>query len=329
MLNNLIRQEQFQYGSNFLLQKMSNYEALLKFNRKAVSKEMVQYLASTTASIIKIKKTNSMIDIALPAPPLTKFINRLIKHSNVQTPTLMATTVYLAKLRSIIPSNVYGIETTRHRIFLGCLILAAKTLNDSSPLNKHWAEYTDGLLILREVNTIERELLEYFDWDVTISTDDLITCLSPFLKPIKEEQLYKSQRDCRTLKKFSAQEKDIVNKTSISHSRSSSNMSIPSLASTSTLSTLESRRSNLSNYSNRIRTLPELHESNNISDKFSPRTYNIDSKHDNKENRPIPTIKPFNFSKARPVILKTGLNKQIIKEDTKVKKSNWSNYFKS
>lgn len=131
------------------------------------------------------------------------------------------------------------------------------------------------------------------------------------------------------VRKFSAQEKDIVNKTSISHSRSSSNMSIPSLASTSTLSTLESRRSNLSNYSNRIRTLPELHESNNISDKFSPRTYNIDSKHDNKENRPIPTIKPFNFSKARPVILKTGLNKQIIKEDTKVKKSNWSNYFKS
>ena len=129
---------------------MSDYEALLQFNKKAVSKEMVQYLASTTASIIKIKKTNSMIDIALPAPPLVKFINRLIKHSNVQTPTLMATSVYLVKLRSIIPSNVYGIETTRHRIFLGCLILAAKTLNDSSPLNKHWAEYTDGLLLLRE-----------------------------------------------------------------------------------------------------------------------------------------------------------------------------------
>ncbi|EHN03402.1 Pcl2p [Saccharomyces cerevisiae x Saccharomyces kudriavzevii VIN7] len=308
---------------------MSNYEALLKFNRKTVSKEMVQYLASTTASIIKIKKTNSMIDIALPAPPLTKFINGLIKHSNVQTPTLMATSVYLAKLRSIIPSNVYGIETTRHRIFLGCLILAAKTLNDSSPLNKHWAEYTDGLLVLREVNTIERELLEYFDWDVTISTDDLITSLSPFLKPIKQEKLHKVQRDRHMLDVPSAQGKVMVNKSSLIHSRSSSNMSIPSLASTSTLSTLESRRSNLSNYSNRIQALPELSEPNCCGKDYSPRASNVDSKHNDKENkRPISTSKPFNFSKVRPVILKTGLDGPMINEDLRPKKSNWSTFFK-
>ena len=270
-----------------------------------------------------------MIDIALPAPPLTEFINRLIKHSNVQTPTLMATSVYLAKLRSLIPSKVYGIETTRHRIFLGCLILAAKTLNDSSPLNKHWAEYTDGLLLLREVNTIERELLEYFDWDVTISTEDLITCLSPFLKKIKEEKLFKSQRDRRALNSPSAQGKVTVGKCSLTHSRASSNLSIPSLASTSTLSTLESGKSNLSSYSNRVHTLPELHEPNYNNNKISPEAVNVDLKHSNKENRrPIPTTKPFNFSKARPLILKTGLDKPMMNEESRLKKSNWSNIFK-
>ena len=291
---------------------------------------MVQYLASTTASIIKIKKTNSMIDIALPAPPLVKFINRLIKHSNVQTPTLMATSVYLVKLRSIIPSNVYGIETTRHRIFLGCLILAAKTLNDSSPLNKHWAEYTDGLLLLREVNTIERELLGYFDWDVTISTDDLITSLSPFLQPMKEESVHKPQQERHISNNFSSQEKVKVMRSSLTHSRSSSNFSIPSLASTSTLSTLESKRSNSSNYSNKIETLPEFSEPNYTYDnKFSSQVFNADSKNNNKENkRPIPTSKSSNFNKARPIILKTGLDKPMVNEDLKLKKSNWSNFFK-
>ncbi|KOH00244.1 cyclin PCL2 [Saccharomyces eubayanus] len=309
---------------------MSDYQALLQFNKKAVSKDMVQYLASTTASIIKIKKTNSMIDIALPAPPLVKFINGLIKHSNVQTPTLMATSVYLVKLRSIIPSNVYGIETTRHRIFLGCLILAAKTLNDSSPLNKHWAEYTDGLLLLREVNTIERELLGYFDWDVTISTDDLVTCLSPFLQPIKEESVYKLQQEQRLSNSFSSQEKVKAKRSSLTHSRSSSNFSIPSLASTSTLSTLESKRSDSSNYSNKIETLPEFNEPNdNYNNKFSPRPFDADFKYNNKENkRPIPTSKSSNFNKARPLILKTGLDKPMINGDLKLKKSNWSSFFK-
>jgi G1/S-specific cyclin PLC2 len=185
---------------------MSDKEALLHFQRKRVSSEMVQYLVDVTKSLIKVKAS------AYPSPPpsptaegpivsLYEFIRRLIKHSNVQTPTLMSTLVYLARLKTILPSNVYGIETTRHRIFLGCLILAAKSLNDSSPINKHWAAYTDGLLSIPEVNTIERELLEYLDWDLTITNEDLICSLSFFLSPIKhqlrkqaQEQLMQRQK---------------------------------------------------------------------------------------------------------------------------------------
>lgn len=166
---------------------------------------MVQYLVDVTTSLIKVKPA------AYPSPPssptseapvpLFEFIRRLIKHSNVQTPTLMSTLVYLARLKTILPSNVYGIETTRHRIFLGCLILAAKSLNDSSPINKHWTAYTDGLLTLTEVNTIERELLEYLDWNLTITNNDLKFSLSYFLEPIKHslrkrshEQLIQRQK---------------------------------------------------------------------------------------------------------------------------------------
>lgn len=307
---------------------MSDYEALLHFNKRAVSAEMIEYLASSTASIIKIKKTNNMIDIALSAPPLTQFIKGLILHSNVQTPTLMATSVYLAKLRSIIPGNVYGIETTRHRIFLGCLILAAKTLNDSSPLNKHWASYTDGLLHIREVNTIERELLEYFDWNVTITTNELITCLTPFLQPIKEQFLRQKQQDYILFNApIQGQLKEFTN--SAAHSRSSSSLSIPSLASTATLSTIDSRRSRMAY--NHIYSIDEMDENSpkhSKTYKYNPYKSPLSDKENiNVHNTPSAPRKcsDRNSTKTRPIILSKTTKKAPHK--ISIKSSNWHSIF--
>lgn len=232
---------------------MSDLEALLTFNKKPVSIDMVHFLAATTSSVIQVKE-----NVAGSVVSLVDFIKGLIKHSNVQTPTLMSTVVYLTRLRSIIPATVYGIETTRHRIFLGCLILAAKNLNDSSPLNKHWSRYTNGLLDIREVNTIERELLEYFDWKLRIDTQDLVTCLSSFLKPIKDQITYQRQQD---LLLFNA---PLHGKTRYCvqddhHSRSSSNMSIPSLVSSATSSTISTADSfrQPNNYHRKIYSISE------------------------------------------------------------------------
>ena len=48
---------------------------------------------------------------------------------------------------------------TRHRILLSCLILSSKFHNDSSPKNKHWAKYTDGLFNVKDINLMERQLI--------------------------------------------------------------------------------------------------------------------------------------------------------------------------
>lgn len=226
---------------------MSEYHALMRFTKEPVSLEMIHFLASTTASIISINDTRAH---GGPVVGLVDFIKGLVRHSNVQTPTLMATTVYLTKLRSIIPTDVYGMETTRHRIFLGCLILAAKNLNDSSPLNKHWAKYTDGLLDINDVNTIERELLQNFNWELNFTMSELVTSLSYFLVPIQRHLarraeansvLHKSPAGFSSSKYFVAED---------SHSRSSSHVSIPSLSSTNTISTLGSTMSGSSSSSN-------------------------------------------------------------------------------
>ncbi|KAH3902731.1 cyclin PCL2 SCDLUD_000317 [Saccharomycodes ludwigii] len=240
------------------MSKLFEHEALKDFARKRVNEEMIRFLAANTKCIIRVineDTANSNNKI----PSLVDFIKGLVIGSNVQTPTLMSTIVYLTKLRSILPTNVYGIETTRHRIFVGCLILAAKNLNDSSPLNKHWTKYTNGLLTLQEINTIERELLQYFDWKITFSENDLLLCLEPLLLPIRQELTAKYNGSLDSLSYYrkrrlyhqsgaSRNLSGILSSISPSSStgvncsswRSLSNNSIPSLQSSSTISSIVS-----------------------------------------------------------------------------------------
>ncbi|CAB4252224.1 similar to Saccharomyces cerevisiae YDL127W PCL2 Cyclin, interacts with cyclin-dependent kinase Pho85p [Maudiozyma barnettii] len=320
---------------------ISDYDTLIQFNKQQVTSEMIDFLASTTESIIAVQETRSMIAIALPAPPLTKFIRNLVTHSNVQTPTLMATAVYLAKLRSIIPANVYGMETTRHRIFLGCLILSAKTLNDSSPLNKHWAKYTNGLLSIKEVNTIERELLEYFDWNVIVNTSDLITCLQPLLRTMKDRHTQARRRaQNQNLLCFNSptssyhhptttmvsphsyhkKMSSTVSSDSILHSRSDSNYSIPSLASTSSVSSMASRRSKYSLATAQM--IPE--ESPTYMTTKNP--YNVPIMDYNKENIGMKSLHSSS-SPVKPFMLKNRLVKIKPISSTVDSASNWASSF--
>ncbi|SCU92566.1 LAMI_0E11056g1_1 [Lachancea mirantina] len=320
---------------------MSDYEALLQFNRERVSLEMVNFLAATTSSIIQTKESSSDVQATFKRTPrLVDFIKGLVSQSNVQTPTLMSTAVYLARLRAIIPGSVYGIESTRHRIFLGCLIIAAKSLNDSSPLNKHWASYTGGLLDVRDVNTIERELLEYFDWNLQITTRDLLTCLAPFLQPIKEQLVFQKQQSLI----FNPALSDYfgIKTKPEAHSRSSSNMSIPSLASTATLSSIssmESRRTPLlANTSRTMQCIAEETSEHEIQNRTKPQLISsaLDS---HGKNASDSSLKVAGSKRApdrltRPIILKTGLSKPVHETHitTTTKKfglrSNWTSIFK-
>lgn len=302
---------------------ISDYDALLQFNKKPVSQEMIQFLATSTASIIKIRENNNPIQGCHP-PDLSIFIKNVVIQSNVQTPTLMATSVYLNKLKSVIPKNVYGINTTRHRIFLGCLILAAKTLNDSSPWNKHWTTYTEGLLRIREVNTIERELLEYLNWDVRITTPDLIDSLSYFLGPIKE-QLFLQRRQEMLL--FNApnpgQLKEYINhRRPVSHSRTSSAISVPSLTSMATVSTTDSRSSLLAKYQP---SLP-LVESDNFNKKnHVPLRNNNDICNNFRAEENIHSVNHIDVTMGSSPVMS---HKPTIHQRLNFTRRGWSSFFK-
>ncbi|KAK0743085.1 hypothetical protein B0T18DRAFT_414373 [Schizothecium vesticola] len=177
--------------------------ALETFVYKPVDREMVRYLAEAAYNVIQCdpsqapRPSRSTPAISVPSedggvPSLEEFITQLVVSSNVQVPTLMSTLVYLRRLKSRLAPLAKGLRCTTHRIFLAALILAAKYLNDSSPKNKHWANYsvistgTGSFGFSRtEVNLMEKQLLFLLDWELGITEDDLYREWDYFLAPIR------------------------------------------------------------------------------------------------------------------------------------------------
>ncbi|KAM0265625.1 hypothetical protein ACHAQJ_000059 [Trichoderma viride] len=209
-------------ASRYLSMDELNKAALEQFVYQPVSRDMISYLANAAHSVIACDSTLmpppresssstssktqqdgpltpprspepravSSTDDALPT--LEEFITQLVVSSNVQVPTLMSTLVYLNRLKSKLQPMARGLRCTTHRIFLAALILSAKYLNDSSPKNKHWANYTHMNtdyysfgFTRTEVNLMEKQLLFLLEWELRISEHDLYNELDAFLEPAR------------------------------------------------------------------------------------------------------------------------------------------------
>jgi len=207
----------------YLTMEELNKSALDHFVYQRVDRQMIAYLAEAAQNVIacdpSLKPTGSSKGAAskqMPTPPrspepeepslptLEEFITQLVVSSNVQVPTLMSTLVYLTRLKSKLQPMARGLRCTSHRILLAALILAAKYLNDSSPKNKHWANYshitTDCYnfgFSRTEVNLMEKQLLFLLEWDLRITEEDLYRDLDDFLEPLRHKIAERHARKMR------------------------------------------------------------------------------------------------------------------------------------
>lgn len=194
---------------------MSEYHKALKvLMQSPVTDDMIKFLTNQTLRVLPNVQTPAQTS-AYPSPPssppkkhlqpqrlpsLMSFISRLVRHTNVYTSTLLTTVCYLNKLKCILPRDATGLPSTIHRIFLACLVLSAKFHNDSSPLNRHWAKYTDGLFSLEDLNLMERQLIQLLNWDLRVTNDDLILDLRFLLEPIVAD-IEKTSRQRKRIEK--------------------------------------------------------------------------------------------------------------------------------
>lgn len=174
---------------------MSNEIKLERLMKSQITNQMIDQLVYKTESVISVAP--EPITTKNKLPTLCEFIIKLIDYTNVYTPTLLMTLCYLNRLSLKLPPHATGIPSSRHRILLACLILSAKNHNDSSPLNKHWTKYTDGLFTLQDVNLMERQVLSLLDWNITIREDELLEVMEPLLNPkvFSDSSLYKLGRE--------------------------------------------------------------------------------------------------------------------------------------
>lgn len=189
-----------------------------------VDSRMIRHLAAAADNIIPCDKSmmpaqhRKPAQRTLPTPPTTpelravqpedpalpsveQFIRKLVESSNVQVATLMPTLVYLERLKTKLQPMSKGLRCTSHRIFLACLILAAKNVNDISPKNKHWARYTNieapGFrfgFCTSEVNLMEKQLLQLLDWDLRLTEEELHDTWEDYMRPIHNKLEYENRR---------------------------------------------------------------------------------------------------------------------------------------
>ncbi|KAJ9062210.1 hypothetical protein DSO57_1013077 [Entomophthora muscae] len=101
-------------------------------------------------------------------PQLSEFIYRVIRRTNSSLTTLFVALIYLIRLKQKHPA-CKGTHSSPHRLLLASIIIAYKYLYDNCYHNRSWAQVSQGLFKLEEINKMEVELLFFLGFQLYVS----------------------------------------------------------------------------------------------------------------------------------------------------------------
>ncbi|KAJ6543895.1 hypothetical protein B0H19DRAFT_1168822 [Mycena capillaripes] len=173
-----------------LLPFAAHNPGLVYLMAQPITVEMIIYLARQTSSVLNMTSEDpykasshrsSFEQYERPMISLEHFICGIVKTGPVRISTLLATLIYLERLRSKLPDVSTGLPCARHRVFLATLIVSSKYLNDSCPKNLHWVYYASRMFQVSEVNLMEQQLLFLLDYDLRFDEEEACAAFAPFM----------------------------------------------------------------------------------------------------------------------------------------------------
>lgn len=121
-------------------------------------------------------------------PPLQIFIDTVLRKSQAKVLTILCALAFVKRLRLQFPIITQAYPCTLHRIFLACLILADKCVNDNCYTNYAWSRFSCThwhhqvfSLTLEDIAVAERQLLDILKWKVSIVECEIQSELSCLL----------------------------------------------------------------------------------------------------------------------------------------------------
>ncbi|KFY69027.1 hypothetical protein V496_00614 [Pseudogymnoascus sp. VKM F-4515 (FW-2607)] len=175
-----------------------------QFLRSSVSPEIICHLAQEVSSVAErspyhqnpigssdrvqnLITADQHLDDKIPA--LDYYVSSIVRQANIQVPIFLTTLLYLSRLNSKLPLIGNGVRYSPHRIFLACLIISEKFLDDSSLHNRDWAlcsQFEKFTFSNQEVNIIEKQVLFLLEWNLNFQVSELEHHLKPFLVRIRD-----------------------------------------------------------------------------------------------------------------------------------------------
>ena len=101
---------------------------------------------------------------------LYHFLRHVLRKTRTQPVVMVSTLLLLLRFRQ---RRTHGFGLSRRKLLITALMIASKTLCDTTYSNRAWVTAMNHLFTLHEINGMERQFFREMGWRLTISSAEL------------------------------------------------------------------------------------------------------------------------------------------------------------